>query len=119
MLVNPGAPVATAAVFRGLAEAQNPPMPDPPGFADAAALFAFLAGLRNDLEAPAIAACPPIAEARAALAAQPGCALARMSGSGATCFGAFAARAPALAAAAALRRARPAWWVAAAPVAPR
>ena len=48
---------------------------------------------------------PPIAEVLAALAAQPGCRLARMSGSGATCFGLFAAERPALAAAAALRRA--------------
>jgi 4-diphosphocytidyl-2-C-methyl-D-erythritol kinase len=39
-----------------------------------------------------------------------------MSGSGATCFGLFRAEPPALAAAAAIRRARPDWWVAAAPV---
>ena len=50
-----------------------------------------------------------------ALKAQPGCALARMSGSGATCFGLFATEAPALAAMSALRAARPNWWVAAAP----
>ena len=120
VLVNPGVPVADR---RGLRRARRaattrrcptrPASPTPPRSSPSSPRQ------RNDLEAPAIAAARPIAEALAALAAQPGCRLARMSGSGATCFGAFAARAPALAAAAALRRARPAWWVAAAPVAPR
>jgi 4-diphosphocytidyl-2-C-methyl-D-erythritol kinase len=87
-----------------------------PAFAAADALCVYLAAQRNDLEAPAIDLCPGIAEARAALAARPGCRLARMSGSGATCFGLFAAEPAALAAAGAIRRARPAWWVAAAPV---
>ena len=94
----------------------NPPLPDLPAFPAADALFAFLAGQRNDLEAPAVAPCRPIADVLAALAAQPDCRLARMSGSGATCFGLFAAEPTALAAADALRRARPDWWVAAAPV---
>jgi 4-diphosphocytidyl-2-C-methyl-D-erythritol kinase len=89
-------------------------MPAPPAKAGLERLFGFLAAQRNDLEAPATAVCPPIAEALAALAAQPGCRLARMSGSGATCFGLFAGEAEAVAAAAALRRARPGWWIAAA-----
>ncbi|HXQ65016.1 MAG TPA: 4-(cytidine 5'-diphospho)-2-C-methyl-D-erythritol kinase, partial [Alphaproteobacteria bacterium] len=54
--------------------------------------------------------CPAIAEVLAALGAQPGCLLARMSGSGATCFGLFGQAADAAAAAQAL--ARPGWWVA-------
>jgi 4-diphosphocytidyl-2-C-methyl-D-erythritol kinase len=116
VLVNPGVPVATAAVFDGLAARCNPPMPPVPAFAMADALFGYLAAQRNDLEPPAIALCSDIAEARAALAAQPSCRLARMSGSGATCFGLFTAEPAALAAAGAIRRARPAWWVAAAPV---
>lgn len=115
VLANPGVPVPTGAVFAGLARRDNPPMPPLPGFADAPAFFAFLAAQRNDLEAPALALAPAVAETLAALRAQPGCALARMSGSGATCFALFAADAPARAAAAALRRAAPAWWVAAAP----
>jgi 4-diphosphocytidyl-2-C-methyl-D-erythritol kinase len=66
-----------------------------------------LAVLGNDLQQPAISLCPPIAEVLAAIAAQPNCLLARMSGSGATCFGLFPSAATAAAAAAALP---PAWW---------
>jgi 4-diphosphocytidyl-2-C-methyl-D-erythritol kinase len=117
VLANPGVPAATPAVFSGLAGRFGPPLADPPRLADAAALAAWLAAQRNDLEAPATALAPAVAEALAALAAQPGCRLARMSGSGATCFGLHADAASASAAAAALRHARPAWWVAAAPVA--
>ena len=113
-LANPGVPVPTGAVFAGLASRDNAPMGDPPAFADAPALFAWLSGRRNDLEPPARRLAPAIGAVLEALAAQPGCALARMSGSGATCFGLFARQAPALAAAEALRRAHPAWWVAAA-----
>ncbi len=47
-------------------------------------------GLRNDLEPAAVSLQPVIADALAALAEAPGCLLARMSGSGATCFGLFA-----------------------------
>jgi 4-diphosphocytidyl-2-C-methyl-D-erythritol kinase len=50
----------------------------------------------------------------AALAAAPGCLLARMSGSGATCFGLFAAAPEAGAAARSIAGAHPAWWVRAA-----
>jgi 4-diphosphocytidyl-2-C-methyl-D-erythritol kinase len=114
VLANPGAPAATAAVYAGLAGRFGPPMPAPPAFADADALADFLAAQRNDLEPPAIAAVPAIAEVIAALAAQPGCRLARMSGSGATCFGLFASEALANAAASEIRRARPGWWVVAA-----
>lgn len=116
-LVNPGVPVATAAAFATLVRRDNAPMPDPPAFPAAADLFAWLGARRNDLEAPARILAPPVADALAALAAQPGCALARMSGSGATCFGLFDAERPALAAASAIRTARPRWWATAAPVA--
>lgn len=114
VLVNPGVPVPTAGVFEALASKTNPALPDPPAFPDAEVLFAWLATTRNDLEPPA-RALAPIDAALAALAAQPGCALARMSGSGATCFGLFASAPPALAAMSALRAARPGWWIAAAP----
>jgi 4-diphosphocytidyl-2-C-methyl-D-erythritol kinase len=117
VLANPGVRVATAAVFGGLRHHGGPPMPPLPTFDGFDALVDYLAGQRNDLESPASAAVPPIAEVRAALAAQPGCRLARMSGSGATCFGLFAREGPARSAAAAIGRARPGWWLAAAPVA--
>jgi 4-diphosphocytidyl-2-C-methyl-D-erythritol kinase len=115
VLVNPGVALATPSVFAALDRRDNPPMPHVlPPLRDLPALVAFLRRTRNDLEPPAIRLAPVIARVRAALAAQPGCALARMSGSGATCFGLFADDAGAMAAAAALRRAEPGWWVAAA-----
>lgn len=112
VLVNPGAPLATPAVFRALASRRNPPMPDPlPRWRDGPDLAAWLAGQRNDLEPPARALAPAIDAALSALSAQPGCLLARMTGSGATSFGLFATRATRDAAAAAL--ARPGWFTAA------
>lgn len=117
VLANPGVPVATPAVFAGLARPDNPPMPAAlPDFADAPSLARFIAAMRNDLEPAAAALAPPVALCRTALAAQPGCLVARMSGSGATCFGLFAGEAEAGRAQSALRRAHPGWWVEAAPV---
>lgn len=114
VLVNPGVQVPTPAVFRALACKDGLPMPDPlPMFADLPALAAFLRDQRNDLEAPARALAPVIGDALAALAAQPGCQLARMSGSGATCFGLFGAKSAADRAAAAVSRTCPNWWVSA------
>jgi 4-diphosphocytidyl-2-C-methyl-D-erythritol kinase len=81
--------------------------------ADTDALIAALTALRNDLQAPAAVLAPAVTETLAALAAQPGTRLARMSGSGATCFGLYDDDATAAAAAAALSAARPRWWVAA------
>ena len=90
-LVNPGLPVATADVFRARQGPFSDPAPLPDAFPDAATLAGFLAAhTRNDLEPPARALCPAIGAVLAALAATPGCLLARMSGSGATCFGLFA-----------------------------
>ncbi|MFT3972528.1 MAG: 4-(cytidine 5'-diphospho)-2-C-methyl-D-erythritol kinase [Amaricoccus sp.] len=116
VLANPGVPVPTGAVFAGLASRDNPPLTDLPAVPTPATLFDWLAHQRNDLEPAAVAHAPVIGATLAALAAQPGSRLARMSGSGATCFALFAAEAAALAAAAALRAAEPAWWVAAASV---
>ncbi|AWD22048.1 4-(cytidine 5'-diphospho)-2-C-methyl-D-erythritol kinase [Fuscovulum blasticum] len=117
VLVNPGVAVSTPSVFRALDRRENPPMPTPlPPLPDMAALVAFVASQRNDLEAPAIVLAPVIADVKAALAAQDGCLLARMSGSGATCFGLFAGQASAEAAAGAIRAAQPGWWAAAAPM---
>lgn len=110
VLANPGVAVSTPAVFAALARKDNPAMPRTlPQVASLEALAAFLTAMRNDLEPPAIAAQPTIAEAKAALAAQPGCRIARMSGSGATCFGLFADAPAAHAAARAI--ACPGWWV--------
>jgi 4-diphosphocytidyl-2-C-methyl-D-erythritol kinase len=108
VLINPGVAVATPAVFRARVGGFSTPAALPAGWPDFAAMVADLARLANDLESPAISVQPAIAEVLTALRAQPGCALARMSGSGATCFGLFGRAAAAAAAAAAL--ARPGWW---------
>ena len=109
-LVNPGVPLATAAVFgRRSGTFQRPPAL-PAGWDDAAAMAAALRRLENGLEQAARALCPAVSATLAALAAQPGCLLARMSGSGATCFGLFATAAAAAAAAASIERRAPGWW---------
>jgi 4-diphosphocytidyl-2-C-methyl-D-erythritol kinase len=110
LLVNPGVALATADVFRGRNGAFSPPAELPPAWPDLDGMAAGLSRLRNDLEAPAIRLRPVIAEVLAALRAAPGCRLARMSGSGATCFGLFA---DAAAAEAAGRGLPVAWWSAA------
>jgi 4-diphosphocytidyl-2-C-methyl-D-erythritol kinase len=107
VLANPRLALATPAVFRARAGGFSAPADPPARFADAAALAAWLAPLGNDLEAAAIGLCPPVAEVLAAIVATPGCLLARMSGSGATCFGLYASAAAAEAAAARLPAA---WW---------
>ena len=114
ILVNPRVPVPTGDVFKALAAAVIPSAPpaQPPGsFNTTGACLAFLADSRNDLEAPAITAVPVIADVLAALRQLPGCRLARMSGSGATCFALFDEMAAADDAARGLRLAQPAWWV--------
>ncbi len=112
VLVNPGVAVPTGAVFAGLPPEFGAPMPrDLPRCADAAALAAFLRPLRNDLQAPAQALAPVIGTALAALGAQPGCLLARMSGSGATVWGLFAGAAAAHRSQREIARAEPGWWV--------
>jgi 4-diphosphocytidyl-2-C-methyl-D-erythritol kinase len=121
LLINPRVSVATRDVFAALNAG-------PVGQQLAAALveaewggagpapardevIAFVARHGNDLEAPAIALHPAIAQALAALRAFAGCRLARMSGSGASCFGLFDSGRAAAAAARALRVAQPQWWI--------
>lgn len=117
VLVNPGVAVSTPAVFKSLARADNAPMPrDVPRLRGAAELAAFVRMQRNDLEAAATVLQPVIGRVKAALTAQAGCLMARMSGSGATCFGLFADPFSANAAARAIQQAEPAWWVADAPM---
>ncbi len=108
VLVNPGVALATADVFRARSAAFSPPLALPEAWSGAAAMAADLAGMTNDLEPPAVALRPVIGAVLAAIAARPGCLLARMSGSGATCFGLFADADTAAREAAAL--VRPGWW---------
>ena len=108
VLVNPGVALGTADVFRARQAGFSAKARLPDGWPVAASMADDLAALGNDLQAPAIGLCPVIGEVLAALRATPGCLLARMSGSGATCFGLFADPVEAVLAAQALRR--PGWW---------
>lgn len=110
VLVNPGVAVSTPDVFRALSSRANPPLtplPDEPEFD---AVIAWLAATRNDLETPAMKIVPAIADALAALR-RSGAAFARMSGSGATCFGIFETDGRARQAAAAISASKPSWFV--------
>lgn len=112
VLINPRQGVSTPAIFGKLAQKDNASLSDvPSGFADTAHLLDWLAHQRNDLEGPAREVCPAIDAVLAALAAASECRLARMSGSGATCFGLFETREAAFVAADLLRRVHPDWWV--------
>jgi 4-diphosphocytidyl-2-C-methyl-D-erythritol kinase len=110
VLVNPGLPVSTPEVFRTLEKRDNPAMPAPSTISDTASLACHLAGTRNDLQAAAIALCPMIADVIESLTAN-GAAFARMSGSGATCFGLFDNPGLAAAAADAIGKQHPGWFV--------
>jgi 4-diphosphocytidyl-2-C-methyl-D-erythritol kinase len=106
VLVNCGDPLATADVFAacetyGEGAADN----------DTDDLATWVLEGRNDLEAPAIALAGGVGQTLGDLRGQRGCLVARMSGSGATCFGLFASAAAAVAGAAAIAAAHPAWWV--------
>ncbi|WP_203310022.1 4-(cytidine 5'-diphospho)-2-C-methyl-D-erythritol kinase [Sphingomonas beigongshangi] len=83
LLVNPGVAVSTAAVFGRWDGMDRGPL------SMGSDLMATARAARNDLEPPAIALAPVIADVRALLDAAPGATLSRMSGSGATCFALF------------------------------
>lgn len=117
VLVNPGVSLPTKDVFAlldGSRARTGVAVPAFEGTAPVVAqerdLFAYMARNANDLEAPAIELRPVIGEVLAELRALPGCKLARMSGSGATCFGIFA-REHAAKAAKRLKSLHPQWWV--------
>ena len=110
VLVNPGADIPTPQAFTRLSDRHNAPMPDAlPKWRDTAALIDWLRVMRNDLEAPAIQIAPVVAKVLSVLRDDPACQLARMSGSGSTCFALVHTRAEAEAMA--NRLAEPDWWV--------
>lgn len=115
VLVNPGVALSTRDVFaaldhssksmrRGTMQARHVPR-------DRDALLAYLESCPNDLEPPAIKLQPAVAQVLAALRKSPGCLLARMSGSGATCFGLFASSRAATNAARDIAAEHSPWWV--------
>ncbi|MEX1152638.1 4-(cytidine 5'-diphospho)-2-C-methyl-D-erythritol kinase [Parvibaculum sp.] len=113
VLVNPGIALSTAEVFRGLSAPLlegMPVAPTVPTFATLDELAAWLVGAANDLEAPARRLAPEVGTVLAALEASGECRLARMSGSGTTCFGVYAREMAARAAAATIAQAHPDWW---------
>lgn len=110
VLVNPGVGVSTPTVFKSRVGDFSAPAPfdvAPTGFDD---FISLLAARRNDLTEPARLHCPVVRDVLSAIGETAGCRLARMSGSGATCFGLYAEEEQARAAAAALTAAYPEWW---------
>ena len=89
LLVNPGIPVPTAQVFAKGFASYSSPAKKYRQFEDTEALASYLRNLSNDLTPNAISIAPAIADILMQMEKQPGCLLARMSGSGGTCFGLF------------------------------
>jgi 4-diphosphocytidyl-2-C-methyl-D-erythritol kinase len=118
VLVNPRVAVSTAAVFKALGagpleEGESAAPELPPPLDDLDAVLAYVGDRANDLEAPAIGIAPVIAEVLETLSGLAGARLARMSGSGATCFALFDDLETAIAGASDLRTKFPGWWAAA------
>ncbi len=110
VLVNPGLPLSTAAVFKARDAAFSKAEAAPPP-ADFDGLLDWLRARPNDLEQAACSLVPAVRDVLAFLAATAGCRLARMSGSGATCFALYRSLAEAEKAAAQLQAAHERWWV--------
>jgi 4-diphosphocytidyl-2-C-methyl-D-erythritol kinase len=115
VLVNPGVAVSTPAVYRAFdvegtfGTVASPAMPD--AFESAAELAAWLAGQRNDLQAAALSVAPEVGAVLSTLAGEPESLLARVSGSGGTCFALCESDIEAEGLAARLAQMEPAWWV--------
>jgi len=119
VLVNPGVQVPTPKVFAALKDKQNRAMPvDLPDFGSTHDFAAWLNWMRNDLETPAMQVQPVVATVLAALKTQKGCLFARMSGSGATCWGLFDDPEIAQRAADTIAEQRPNWWCQATEITP-
>lgn len=116
VLVNPRVGVATPSVFGRMDTKIHPPLEDITAGLDTARFVSWLAQQRNDLQAPAIAGLPVIQDVLDAISVTANCHLARMSGSGATCFGLYETTAQAALAEASVRKAHPDWWVSSGPI---
>jgi len=115
VLVNPGVGVPTGEVFNrlpvnALSEDGETEVPLVAPFDTVAALINYLSRTRNDLEVPAKLIAPEIGSVLEVIEAQRGCLLARMSGSGATCFGLFEAEDVARRASEDILDVEPDWW---------
>lgn len=110
LLVNPGIPIKTPAVFAQLKERQNEGLPKIPACRSAVEVVRWLHSTRNDLESAAISLVPEIASVLDVLSAQDAL-LCRMSGSGATCFAIFEKPEDVEHTAAKIRKEHPGWFV--------
>lgn len=110
VLVNPGVPLSTPAVFSQLENPASLPLQPVMSLPSFRSVLDLLASVENDLQPPALNAVPQIGEALNAVT-DAGAAFARMSGSGATCFGLFERRDAAENAAAAISKLHPDWFV--------
>jgi 4-diphosphocytidyl-2-C-methyl-D-erythritol kinase len=114
VLINPGKGLPTPAVFKEYREGGFPFTPLRRLEKTPESLEELVADLKTrgcDLYAPACRLMPGVAEIITVLEASGECMLARMSGSGATCFGIFPDTTAAKSAAAQIRAVRPRWWV--------
>ncbi len=117
VLVNAGHGVETGAVFKAMEVHDNRSILNiPASFKTQQGLFDFLRAQRNDMQEVAVNISPAIADVMAKISATKNCALTRMSGSGGTCFGLFATKREASAAASQIQHNQPDWWVVAADV---
>ncbi|MEM1040654.1 MAG: 4-(cytidine 5'-diphospho)-2-C-methyl-D-erythritol kinase [Pseudomonadota bacterium] len=111
VLVNPGVAVSTPTVFSNLEHKTHTPLSHMPVDSHNDDWLEWMSEQRNDLQLPAVRSAPVIAKCLAALETARGCLLARMSGSGATCFGVFADDESAQFAASVLSTSHSGWWV--------
>ena len=113
LLVNPNRPLSTASVFGALQESDMAPKSQahPEYVGDPESYLDILSGRRNDLTRPACDLCPEIGDILAALLDLNDCRLARMSGSGPTCFGIFSSPQSCAHAAELISDSLPGWWV--------
>lgn len=115
VLVNPRVPVSTAGVYRAFdaaavfGDVATPAMPD--AFESVEELAGWLATTRNDLEESAVALAPEVGDVLDTLADEPEALIARMSGSGATCFALCSGDLEAEGLAERIEAMQPSWWV--------
>ena len=108
VLVSPGCSVSTGEVFRSLRRNDRSSMGVLPDWPDFAGFADWLRRQRNDLEEVAVELAPQVGDALAALS---GAVVARMTGSGTSCYGLYPDRGSAKRAAAEIARTNPGWWV--------
>lgn len=116
VLVNPGAALAAGEIYAALRAApsngENAKSAETiPRLETAHDVIAHMRETGNDLEAPAIAMAPVVGEVLSMIAETPGCAIARMSGSGSTCFGIYETAMQAETSAQIIAESYPDWWI--------